>query len=82
MRAKHGFKETHIELYDDGSASIHHVHHDGPARDKKHAVADLDGVHDSLEDHLRMPEDEEQRLEEQVHPGIHNEIEKKYEEGG
>lgn len=79
--AGHGFHSTHIELHDDGSATIHHVHEKGPEHDKKYAAADLDGVHDGLEDHLRMPEAEEEKLEEQVHPGIHKEIMEKAEEG-
>jgi hypothetical protein len=73
MHAKHGFTRTTIEHHDDGSSTIIHEHHLGEGNHKKHAVADLDGVHDSLEDHLRMPEKEEEKLEEQVHPGIHEE---------
>lgn len=69
-----GFKETHVELHSDGSASIHHVHHDGPHKDVKHAVSDTDGLHDSLEDHLRIPEDQEEKIEEAIHPGIHEEV--------
>ena len=50
--AGHGFKFTHIDHHDDGSATVHHQHEDGAEFDKKHAVADIDGIHDSIEDHL------------------------------
>jgi len=68
---KHKFSETHIELHHDGSATVHHVHESDPSKDVKHAVGDLDGLHDSMEEHLN-PEEEES-LEEKVHPGIHQE---------
>ena len=54
-RAHHGFSHTHIEHHSDNSATVHHVHHDGPHKDKKHAAADLDAIHDSMEDHLGTP---------------------------
>ncbi|HZS43343.1 MAG TPA: hypothetical protein VFA52_03970 [Candidatus Paceibacterota bacterium] len=72
MHAKHGFTRTTIEHHADGSSTIVHERHDGEK--KTHAVADLDGVHDSLEDHLRVPGDEEEAMEEKIHPGIHEEI--------
>lgn len=81
-KRKHKFIHTHIDLHDDGSATIHHVHESGnPLRDVHHAVADLDGIHDSLEDHLNPNEDdkkyeEAEAAEEKVHPGIHAEIAK------
>lgn len=50
--AGHGFTHTHIDHHSDGSATIHHQHEDGPDHDVKHAVADLDGIHDSMEDNL------------------------------
>lgn len=53
--AGHGFTHTHIEHHGDGSATIHHQHEDGAEHDVKHAATDLDGVHDSLEDHLGQP---------------------------
>ncbi len=53
--AGHGFKRTHIEHHHDGSATVHHEHEDGPEHDKKHAVADLDAMHDSMQDHLGQP---------------------------
>lgn len=71
---KHSFSHTHVELHPDGSASIHHVHDTDPTKDVHHAVEDLDGVHDSFQKHLN-PEDED-KLEEQVHPGIHDAIQK------
>lgn len=63
----HGFKETHIELHDDGSATIHHMHHAGPDHDVKYAVQDLDGIHDGLEHHLGEPNDGEE-AENSDHP--------------
>jgi hypothetical protein len=53
--AGHGYKHTHIEHHKDGSHTVHHAHEDGAASDKKHAVSDLDGVHDSMQDHLGTP---------------------------
>ena len=53
--AHHGFTHSHHEHHADGSITIHHVHRDGPHKDVKHAVADLDGAHDSMEDHLGTP---------------------------
>ena len=80
---KHKFQSTDIELHDDGSATIHHKHVDGPHKDVKHAAGNLDEVHDCLEDHLN-PEEIEKKvsdmgqdpedLEEQIHPGIHQEV--------
>lgn len=49
---KHKFSHTHIEHHKDGSHTIHHQHEDGPQHDVKHAVTDLDGAHDSMQDHL------------------------------
>ena len=51
----HGFTHTHIEHHKDGSATVHHVHHEGPHKDVKHAVPSLDHIHDSLQDHLGSP---------------------------
>ena len=50
----HGFKHTHMEHHDDGSMTVHHQH-ENPEHDVKHAVADLDGAHDSMESHLGTP---------------------------
>ena len=50
---RHGFSSTHIEHFDDGSSSIHHMHSD-PAKDVKHACMDLDDVHDSMQIRLRL----------------------------
>lgn len=52
---KHGFTHSHIEHHHDGSHTVHHIHKDGPAKDVKHAVANLDGVHDSMQANLGMP---------------------------
>ncbi|HZS43342.1 MAG TPA: hypothetical protein VFA52_03965 [Candidatus Paceibacterota bacterium] len=53
--AGHGYHRTHIEHHHDGSATVHHVHEDGPEHDRKHAVANLDKIHDSIQDHLGQP---------------------------
>lgn len=71
MHPKHGFTKTSIEHFDDGSAKVTHEHYAG--KHKTHAVPDLDGVHDSLEENLRHPKNEEE-LEEKVHPGIHDKV--------
>jgi hypothetical protein len=78
----HGFSHTDIEHFEDGSAAVHHVHSDGPHKDFHHAVVDLDGIHDSLEEHLRDPHEIEEeidergvdheKLEEVLEPGIHD----------
>lgn len=61
---KHHFSHTHIEHFKDGSASVHHVHESGdPKMDVKHAVADTDGIHDSIEDHLAQPNEGDQAAE-------------------
>jgi hypothetical protein len=52
---KHKFTHTHAEHHADGSHTVHHVHADGPHKDVKHAVASLDHLHDSMQDHLGTP---------------------------
>ena len=55
---KHKYMRTTIEHHGDGSHTVRHHHMDGEKHDKTHAVgADmgLDGVHDSLQDHLGSP---------------------------
>lgn len=78
---KHKFSHTHIELHDDGSATIHHMHESDPTKDVKHAVGDMDELHDSLQEHLN-PEEEKveamgkdpEVLEEKISPGIHKKV--------
>lgn len=53
--AGHGFTHSHIEHHADGSHTVHHVHEHGAHKDVKHAVADLDGAHDSMQDNLGTP---------------------------
>lgn len=60
----HTIKHTHIEHHDDGSRTMHHYHHPVavPTKeegDHSHAVPDLDGVHDNLEEHVGEPNDDE-----------------------
>lgn len=53
--AGHGHKKVSIEHHKDRSHSIHYQHEDGPEHDVRHAVSNIDGVHDSLEQHLGQP---------------------------
>jgi|SRR5579859_588737 len=69
MHAGHGYTRTTIEHHDDGSHTITHEHEDGKSH-KKHAVTDLDGIHDSMENHLH-PDQRMEKTEEEIHPGIH-----------
>lgn len=70
--AGHGYTETHIRHFDDGSHAIEHRHEDGVSH-KEHAKEDLDGLHDSLEEHLRHPKNED-KIEEAIHPGLHDKV--------
>lgn len=56
---KHGFKSTHIDWHHDGSATVHHQHEE-PSKDVKHAVTDMDDVHDSLEQNIGAPNGDEE----------------------
>lgn len=51
----HKFHSTHISHHDDGSATVHHMHEDGPHKDVKHAVGDHDGMMDSMMEHTSAP---------------------------
>lgn len=53
--AGHGIKRVSVEHHKDGSHTVHHQHEDGPEHDVKHAAADLNAVHDSMEDNLGSP---------------------------
>lgn len=44
-----------MKHHHDGSITIHHQHHDGPHKDIEHAVPSLDHAHDSMQEHLGMP---------------------------
>ena len=80
MHAGHGHTNTMITHHADGSATVKHQHEAGDH--KEYAVADLDGVHDGLEDHLRTPHEIEkdldsrgidhEALEEAIEPGLHD----------
>lgn len=52
---KHKYTHSHIEHHADGSHTVHHTHEEGPHKDVKHAVASLDHLHDSIQDHLGAP---------------------------
>jgi len=63
----HGYTHTHISHHHDGSATIKHHHKDGAHMDKEHAVADLDGIHDSMQDHLGAPNPGEAQADAGMH---------------
>jgi hypothetical protein len=67
--AGHGYHETIIQHHDDGSHTIKHVPHPDHAHEmfeSEHAGADLDGLHDSLEDHLRNSDEIEALLKKEI----------------
>lgn len=55
----HKFHHTRIEHHKDDSHTIHHQHEEGPHKDVKHAVGDIDGLHDSIEENLGTPNEGE-----------------------
>lgn len=64
----HKYKKAHFEHHKDGSSTAHYEHDEGPEKDSKHAVASLDHLHDSVEDHLGgEPNDEEAALDRGEH---------------
>ena len=56
---KHGFHTSHVTHHSDNSHTIHHMHSEGSHKDVKHAVGNLDALHDSLEDHIGAPNEQE-----------------------
>jgi len=48
--AGHGYKTTHIEHHFDGSHTVRHTGEDGA--DKSYAAADLDALHDGMEENV------------------------------
>lgn len=84
--AGHGYTGYDMEHFEDGTGTVEFHHEDGKSH-KKFAYADLDDLHDKLEDHLRVvmedvkelekaadAQKEEERREEEIHPGIHEEL--------
>jgi hypothetical protein len=53
----HDIKRTHIESHDDGSHAIRHVHDDDS--ESTHGAADLDALHDHLEEQMGTPNEGE-----------------------
>ena len=51
----HKFHRTHIEHFKDGSGTVEHHHEEGAHKNVKHAVGNIDEMHDSVEDHLGAP---------------------------
>ena len=47
----HGFHSTTVHHHKDGSHTVHH-HHMEPEKDMEHAVADHDGMMDSMQENL------------------------------
>lgn len=76
---RHPYTRTVIEHHDDGSHTVRHEHKDGMSHNS-YAKADLDQLHDGLEDNLNIPEEQEEDLEEAVHPGLHDEMKEHLEE--
>ncbi|HXQ35115.1 MAG TPA: hypothetical protein VN843_13960 [Anaerolineales bacterium] len=78
--AGHGFTHTEIEIHNDGSATMEHHHEKGADFNKRYSKPDLDGIHDGLEENLRVDPDkedeDEEKAEEEIHPGIHEQVEK------
>jgi hypothetical protein len=48
----HGYSHTTVHHHKDGSHTIHHHHHADGSKDVEHAVADHDGMMDSMQQHL------------------------------
>lgn len=57
---KHSYSHSHIEHHKDGSMTVHHQHESDASKDVKHAVPDIDALHDSIEQHLGEPNADEQ----------------------
>lgn len=60
-KRKHGVKHTHIEHMSDGSMTVRHQKDDGTEHSS--AVADMDQLHDNLEEHLGSPNPGEQEAD-------------------
>lgn len=77
---KHKFTHTHVEHHKDGSHTVHHVHEEGPHKDVKGAAGDHDAMIDHIMDHTSEPnpgegqDENEEVLEEQIAPGIHQKV--------
>ena len=54
----HTVKHSRIDHHGDGTHTVTHYHHDGS--EHSHAVPNLDGVHDNLEEHLGAPNEGEE----------------------
>jgi hypothetical protein len=56
-KKKHQFKRTIIDHHTDGSHTMTHEHESDPTKNITGAKADLDGVHDGLEENIGEPEE-------------------------
>ena len=54
-KKKHSYKRTEIEHHADRSHTVRHIHAE-PSKSKSYATADLDGVHDGMQENLNPPE--------------------------
>ena len=63
----HPFTHSHVEWHDDNSATVHHVHRDGPHKDVKGAAASHDDAMDHIMDHTSEPNEGEQEANAGVH---------------
>jgi len=54
-KKKHVYHRTEIEHHADKSHTVRHIHKE-PAKSKSYAAADLDAVHDGMQDHLNPAE--------------------------
>lgn len=64
---KHHVKHTHIEHHKDGSHTVKHVMEDGSEHPASGAAANLDEVHDRLQDAIGEPNEGESAAEAGVH---------------
>jgi hypothetical protein len=54
-KKSHEFSYTTVHHHKDNSHTVHHHHESDPAKDIEHAVADHDGMMDSMQSNLGEP---------------------------
>ena len=66
-------REFHVKELNDGT--YHHIKHHGDGKPPTEGSStELDGAHDAMEEHMGQPNDGEEAAEEQIHPGIHEQV--------
>ena len=65
----HEFSHSTVHHHKDGSHTMHHHHEKDAAKDVEHAVADHDGMMESMQNHLAPPEPGEGGGEEAMEAG-------------